>query len=144
MSNVSMTYWDTQIRVDIGTALECMASVLGRVRSDFLLVSTVFGDDVGPGDCHVLTGPDRSLPSDEVMFNLARKVGAKEMLFGSVSSGPIDQVHDQDVILFDRLLEAVVRNDLKMVDHVLVAPGGLIRLMRESLFGEPEEDPEPR
>jgi hypothetical protein len=141
-SNIYMTFWDTQIRVDIEIALECMAEVLGKASDDVLLVSTVFGDYVGPGDCHLLGGSERALPSDEVLFNLTRRVGAKELLLASRSSGPITQLHEPDVLLFERLLAAVVRNDLKILDHVVVAPGGLIRFMRESIFEVPGEQPE--
>lgn len=127
-----MTFRDGHFQVDIATANACMGSALGTADTNLLLVSTVFGDYVGPGDCHSLAGPMRALPSDEVLFNLAREVGAEAILFGSASSGPIEEIHESDVSLYDKLKAAIRRNNLEMVDLILVGSGDLFRLMSAS------------
>ena len=128
-----MEFHPETLRVDIFDAIECMTLVLGEPGADVLLCSTVFDEEVGPGDCHLLIGPRRALPSDEVLFHLAREGGAREMLFGSACSGPVGEIHGSDVRLFRDLLEATERNGMRLVEHVLVAPGGMFRLMVESL-----------
>ena len=130
---------DARSCVDLGAALECMVTALSREGGDdVVLVSTVFDRWVGPADCHLLCGPARVLPSDEVLFNLARQTGAPELLVGSRSAGPITEIHASDLDLFTRLVQAVVRSDLKLLEHVVVAPDGLFRLMGESVFLDPE------
>jgi DNA repair protein RadC len=68
------------------------------------------------------------------LFNLARRSGAACVLFGSRSSGPIDRVHDVDLELTARLLEAGARNGILIVDHV-VAADNMFRFMSEETGG---------
>lgn len=119
------------IRVPIGDAIECMVSTLSGTMDDVLLCSTVFGPFVGPGDCHTFSAPDRLPPSDELLLHLPRRMGAKTVLFGSKSSGPIASVHDGDVALTARLLKAARRTGIDILDHVVVSEG-MFRFMSES------------
>jgi hypothetical protein len=111
------------LRVLVGDAIECMVSTLSRTTEDALLCSTVFGSYVGPCDCHMLSKPDRLLPSDEVLLYVARRPGAKTVLFGSQSWGPIQSIHYRDTVLTGRLLSAGGRNGIRVLDHVVVSEG---------------------
>lgn len=111
------------VRVPIIEAVECMVPVLSDAREDLLLYATVVGTFVGPGDCHLLLGPHRMLPSDEVLFYLARQHGASAMLFGSRATGSIIEVEAKDRQLSERLLAAGARANIEVVDHILVKHG---------------------
>jgi hypothetical protein len=100
-----------------------MVPVLSEAPDDVLLCSTVWGDFVGPGNCHLLAAPGRLLPSDEVLFYLAREHDAKVMLFGSRAAGSIFEVGEEDMGLTERLLAAAARNNIEVIDHLLVKDG---------------------
>lgn len=119
------------IRVHVLDAIECMVPTLTEAQGDILLASTVKGQYVGPGDCHRLSTPGRSLPSDEVLFYVARRTGARIMLFGSRSVGEIAEVHEPDVDLCARLVRAAERNGIHVIDHIVVRDG-MFRFMSES------------
>lgn len=118
-------------QISVVDAIECMVPVLSDAEDDLLLCSTVFGEYVGLGDCHVLSTGTRSLPSDEVLFQPARQTGAKEMVFGCRSVGDIRDLHDADVALAGRLLEAGARNDVQVADLICVRDQ-MFRFMSES------------
>jgi hypothetical protein len=117
--------------ITVVDAMQCMVPVLSEARDDILLTSTVFGEYVGPGDGHLLADGTRALPSDEVLFYLARDTGAKEILCGCRSSGDIRDLHDADVGLARRLLAAGDRNGVHVLDLIVVRDG-LFRFMSAS------------
>lgn len=135
---VSMAAGKPYFDITIIDAMQCMVPVLSDTEDDLLLASTVFGEFVGPGDGHLLGLGTRALPSDEVLFYSARQTGARAMLFGSRSSGYIGDLHDTDVDLARRLLEAGERNGIEVVE-VLVARDHMFRFMSfcTDLWGRP-------
>jgi hypothetical protein len=127
-------YVSPRIRVDICDAIELMVQVLGSARERVLLVSSVGTDGyVGPGECLLL---DKGLPSPEVLFELARRVGALCLLFGSPATHSVFEPDEQDVALFRHLLHACDVAKIPLVEYVLVK-GCSFRLMRETDGLEP-------
>ena len=119
-----------RLRVPVEEAIESMVHVLGMRKEALLLCSTLDENAfVGPGNCFSL---EKGLPSDEVLFEFPKRIGAHALLIGSRASASVLIPQRSDIDLTRRLIAAGNKAHIPVLEHVLVE-GSQFRLMRASL-----------
>lgn len=115
---------DAALRMRPREAVERLVPIFGAIDGEVLFCTCLDEDGfVGESECLASQNqPKSTLPMEE-LFYLGGRTGASTMMFTSRSSGPVESLHECDVMFTERLLASGRELGIRVHDHYLVGDG---------------------